>query len=499
MSARTPFVPACTRPASRAAHLHDQPNAIQKTNPQFSVDLSNPLHAPAKPLPIDYNALSAKTNPASANGNINRPLNTGSLLKRKNPAPQGHVQDQNASRRAALTENAPLRPGTADPRSTARQEQKQTLNRNNSFNIIAPVPRHAPRPSSPSLSNSLASGVYTASNPETMFRMPGLPTPSVPQTASDNQLQNDAHISSPTLGFSFSNPHNTSEPQKPQLPSPPTSIRAISTRPFVAADSDVPVPLLPFNVDMSIPKQFGAQRVVLNSDGTRPNQDPEADDARRAFSRTSLVPVKRSRGDLDSDSDHNPAAGNYKRYRDQDDVYSQRAKSVTAHPSSPGSHSAESRDHRRTPEVLINDFRSSYQHQLPLTPPANERVREDSYEHHNHQQQNVDESHGALDKLLGCDVDIIVEDHAEQYERAIVRWKQCTMAEWVAGADEQAARYSKILDFVKDHMTAKMKLFASFDAKVDGHNTVLNGREKTLEAVKGRLVQESGNVLGNVI
>lgn len=47
------------------------------------------------------------------------------------------------------------------------------------------------------------------------------------------------------------------------------------------------------------------------------------------------------------------------------------------------------------------------------------------------------------------------------------------------------------------YSSAKMKLFASFDAKVDGHNAVLDGREKTLEAVKGRLVQESANVLGN--
>lgn len=41
-----------------------------------------------------------------------------------------------------------------------------------------------------------------------------------------------------------------------------------------------------------------------------------------------------------------------------------------------------------------------------------------------------------------------------------------------------------------------MKLFASFDAKVDAHNTVLDEREKALDGVKERLVHESGNVLG---
>jgi len=41
-----------------------------------------------------------------------------------------------------------------------------------------------------------------------------------------------------------------------------------------------------------------------------------------------------------------------------------------------------------------------------------------------------------------------------------------------------------------------MKLFTSLDAKVDMHNTVLDEREKVLEGVKARLVNESGNVLG---
>lgn len=42
-----------------------------------------------------------------------------------------------------------------------------------------------------------------------------------------------------------------------------------------------------------------------------------------------------------------------------------------------------------------------------------------------------------------------------------------------------------------------MKLFASFDAKVDVHNGVLDEREKVLDGVKKRLVQESGSVLGS--
>jgi hypothetical protein len=41
-----------------------------------------------------------------------------------------------------------------------------------------------------------------------------------------------------------------------------------------------------------------------------------------------------------------------------------------------------------------------------------------------------------------------------------------------------------------------MKLFASFDKKVDMHNNVLEEREKVLVGVRERLVLESGNVLG---
>ena len=65
-------------------------------------------------------------------------------------------------------------------------------------------------------------------------------------------------------------------------------------------------------------------------------------------------------------------------------------------------------------------------------------------------------------------MDEFIEEHAEQYERAVERWKNCTMEEWIAGADggccvfrfdydsncmtflllEQVARFQKVFDFV---------------------------------------------------
>jgi hypothetical protein len=46
-----------------------------------------------------------------------------------------------------------------------------------------------------------------------------------------------------------------------------------------------------------------------------------------------------------------------------------------------------------------------------------------------------DDRFGTLDKLLGCDTDAYIEDHMEEYERAVNRWRECSMEEWIAGAD----------------------------------------------------------------
>jgi len=147
----------------------------------------------------------------------------------------------------------------------------------------------------------------------------------------------------------------------------------------------------------------------------------------------------------------------------------------------------------RSPQVPVVSPRFHHQHRAPLTPP----------QHHTHYQQqqsdqDISMADGSrpLDRLLGCDTDAYVEEHMGKYEQAMNRWRDCSMEEWEAGGDELATRFAKILDFVKDHMITKMKLFKNLDAKVDMHNTVLDERQKMLEGAKARLVHESGNVLG---
>ncbi|KAG5638764.1 hypothetical protein DXG03_003995, partial [Asterophora parasitica] len=423
MSARQAFVPTGSRPASRSAQPQEQQNH-QKAAPQFTIDRSNPLHGVSNPAgqtpskkPIDTapQTTMANTGSNSHGSGDNRPLNTGSLMKRQNPAQQNRVANQNqnpAARRPSIGRNVPMRPGTADPHSTSQQEQNQISTRTH---IAAPVPRPAARPSSPGLSNSLASSVFTSGNPAPSFRMPALPLGSTPQASSEPQPQMDAHIPSSAVGFSFSNPHATSgaqQQQKSQLPSPPNSIRT-NSRTFVAPDPNVPLP--PFALNMSLANQSGPQRVLLNADGSRgpivgETEDP--DEARlTTLNRTGSALLKRSRADMGSDVEQE-GAGNYKRHRTQEEAYTQRSKSITSLSSSPPTRSIISRHHTHSPDAgVVHDPLPPYQHQhqhqhqqRPMTPLDNElhHRRAGGY-YHEQQDDDGPPAPGALDKLLGHD------------------------------------------------------------------------------------------------
>lgn len=113
---------------------------------------------------------------------------------------------------------------------------------------------------------------------------------------------------------------------------------------------------------------------------------------------------------------------------------------------------------------------------------------------------------GALDKLLGRDANVFVEEHMDNYEVLIEKWKNCTMDEWIAGADSEhsyiamhrvaLSRFHPICLLTLRRRSTKLKLFASFDKQVDSHGVVLEERQKVLAGVKQRLVSESGNILG---
>ena len=51
---------------------------------------------------------------------------------------------------------------------------------------------------------------------------------------------------------------------------------------------------------------------------------------------------------------------------------------------------------------------------------------------------------GTLDKLLGCDTGAYVEAHMETYERAVNKWRECSMEEWIAGADGMSCTFPSL-------------------------------------------------------
>jgi len=337
MSARAPFIPNGSRPASRAAHLQDQPQN-PKNNVPFAPDLTNPLHpapgtaANGPPTGEQGSQQPTKLDSAiSANDNSTRPLNTASVLK--------SLKFKNASRKP-LTESTPIRrPPTADPTSTAQQGFQIQPSRNQlpSSHIVAPVPRQPQsRLASPAVSTASITGVFTPTMPQNMFRLPALPSPTdLQEASSDTQSDNNnAHIPTSSLGFSFSKPAPTllgSEQQQKhssQLPSPPKSARSGSSRLFDLKSSSLdtmdPERSLPFSLNLSGPNQTGPQRVLLNPDGTRGPPIDQAPDSNstdtRRMNRTNSASLKRPRPDANDDkTDHTGSGNDYgahsKRYR----------------------------------------------------------------------------------------------------------------------------------------------------------------------------------------
>ncbi|GJE97587.1 hypothetical protein PsYK624_138080 [Phanerochaete sordida] len=101
----------------------------------------------------------------------------------------------------------------------------------------------------------------------------------------------------------------------------------------------------------------------------------------------------------------------------------------------------------------------------------------------------------AVRRLLGRDLDAYVSAHISTYEEAKKKWSECSQDEWVAGAQEIADRFTELIDFVKDHMTTKLKLYASLHSTLSTHRTVLSGREDTLKTARESLVRDSDKVV----
>ncbi|KAL5526564.1 hypothetical protein ACEPAF_8288 [Sanghuangporus sanghuang] len=138
----------------------------------------------------------------------------------------------------------------------------------------------------------------------------------------------------------------------------------------------------------------------------------------------------------------------------------------------------------------------------PVHDPYNRRQPTPHPQHEMHVSQNImqyGEENQALCRLLGVDFDQYFAEHIEQYETAKKRWTSCSVEEWKAGAEEMSAKFNRLIDFVKERMTAKLSLYASLHDKVAQHKVILGERKSMLKNVQEKLVKDSGAVLGGAM
>ena len=77
-----------------------------------------------------------------------------------------------------------------------------------------------------------------------------------------------------------------------------------------------------------------------------------------------------------------------------------------------------------------------HSHPQQTSSPPNPRAAEPSYPPYKNEQTSqprLEES--PLEKLLGRDSDQYVKERMGDYDRMIDKWSDCSMAEWIAGAD----------------------------------------------------------------
>ncbi|KAI0792918.1 hypothetical protein C8Q75DRAFT_751922 [Abortiporus biennis] len=106
-------------------------------------------------------------------------------------------------------------------------------------------------------------------------------------------------------------------------------------------------------------------------------------------------------------------------------------------------------------------------------------------------------SNSILHRILGPSLERHADKDLEAYMNAKKKWSECTIEEWKAGANDIAANFAKMIDYVKDHMTTKLALYANLQSVVEDHRTVLNERETVLRNARDSLVRDGANVVGN--
>ncbi|KAF8629956.1 hypothetical protein AX17_005522 [Amanita inopinata Kibby_2008] len=453
MSARTPFIPPGT--GTRQDPQDEQCNNAVDAS-LFFADSTNPLHqnsvSDVSMSNMDSTAATnielGKTSTGSADDTLmNKPLNVNGLIRGKTRSkPQDTPRHkQNGQGKTSFNGHGIMRPGTADP---TRQPHTVT--------IAAPIPFKASRTTPALLLNG--PGVNTSSRTVSplSFRTPALP----PAHPPDDVFANNAHI--PTE--SHAPTHNSDAMASVRTFGGQMNDRSSERN---ALDNLGQLPngfAMHLNGDQPDVSHLQMKSVTNNSSRRRKN---EAENAVRSDT-YSRGPKRMKRDDSRGPSvkpDHSDVRGL--------DSYQQWAY------------------HQNIPQGTTEQHHADVHHVQLVenhTYPGSEVASID---------QQFVEYGGGLDRLLGLDANAYNGEYlAEKYEQAVVKWRNCSLEEWFAGAEEIKSKYCKIFDFVKDHMSSKVDLYASFDKKIENHNDTLHEREEMLSAVQAQLVKESESVLG---
>ncbi|KAJ4467418.1 hypothetical protein C8J55DRAFT_565279 [Lentinula edodes] len=478
MSARTPFIPNNSRPASRAAHTKDDSALTPAArDASFTPDLSNPLHVDMLKstfqVPSSIKDSDLSDHNSSAGKNASKSANLNGLF-RTSSGSQGSLnlsgRKSNANQTNSTSTESPSLLATAKALSI-RREQAGTPS------VFAPKPLNAVS----------AAALLSSSS----FKTPALPNSSVTNLL----VKNEAHISN----GNEENPHPASQYKHGNAPPQ-----------RVLLHNDDSTRTIPTSMAGLIPKH--GRRDHDRNTKKRGRVELDADDDMMYANHMDPGPAKRYKTNVPIQ-----VGIDTRSYMVEEDV------GRLPHVQS-----------RFSPQLLSSPIERSESPQMTRHGPHDYQQHTSPSEHHalgfeQHQHQylpgmsrdlrgNGDEdgdgdrgigppslsngSHAsigmggdALDKLLGCQADAYIEDHMQKYEQLTTKWKECSMEEWVKGADEIMVKYSKILDFVKNHMTTKLKLFTSFDKQLEAHDSILDNRAKVLEGVKSKLVAQSGSIL----
>ncbi|KAF9068666.1 hypothetical protein BDP27DRAFT_773663 [Rhodocollybia butyracea] len=397
MSARTPFIPSNSRPASRAAHTKDESGSSAVKDTHFTPDPKNPLHGDILKSPSLQRSSSkgpSSSDHSSSADEIHKPLNLNGLFK-KGPGSQSSLNLSGRKSNEKANETSSLS-SLAKTRSIRRDQVGPS-------SVLSPKPVNA---------------VSTSELLSSTFKTPSLPASSVtnlhvvPEAHMPIADDEDSH---PSHQYKFGNapPQRVPQHERNILPSLPG--------------------LLPKHV--------------------------QRDRASK----------KRSRADLDAE-DHTPDAemmyGNH-----MDSGPAKRYKGNASMQMSMESEYMEDDIERLpgpsySPQQLSSPIGRSVSHQSRYGPhgeyqkltesPLGYRANPVDQRQHLLQDSGLDGNNGmgpptlshgsnvsvdggrggdALDKLLGCHADAYIEDHTDKYEHLTAKWRDCSMEEWMHGAD----------------------------------------------------------------